>query len=460
MNFIYVYHYIYIEGIENSNIDVCTISESWLHDLIPDKFIEIPGYKILRQDRNRIIQGNRKKRGGGLIIYISNRIENCINRLDLQQNNEHIETQWFEVQFPHQKKYIIGNIYRPPDGDIDKALEIINDTIEQIKIDQNTEIFCLGDLNIDLLKPSKGRKDFYNLTSTNGLEQLIKEPTRQTSKAKTLLDVIITNSNNILDSGILHNNISDHFQIFVTRKHVKKEKIPTTFIGRNYSTYDVPTLHNTLDTIDWNLFLNENDPNEMWNIFLKNITSKIDTLYPIKHYHINQQKESWINDELMHMIIEKDRLILQAKILNTEMAWNIAKQAKNRTKNFIQRAKQTYISDTLETNKNNPKIFWRKINNILPNKKDKTTSKILLKNQQTQQIIDDKNISNYINDYFSTKGPKLAQNYRTDYSFHGPIGMNYKLRQRIYQPFRHSKIELKLYPSKGNLYSLLIKMLF
>ena len=138
--------------------------------------------------------------------------------------------------------------------------------------------------------------------------------------------------------------------------------------------------------------------------------------------HLNQQKESWINDELMHMIIEKDRLILQAKILNTEMAWNIAKQAKNRTKKFIQRAKQTYISDTLETNKNNPKIFWRKINNILPNKKDKTTSKILLKNQQTQQIIDDKNISNYINDYFSTIGPKLAQNYRTDYSFHGPIG--------------------------------------
>ena len=40
--------------IENSNIDICTVSESWLHDLIPDKFIEIPGYQIVRQDRNRI----------------------------------------------------------------------------------------------------------------------------------------------------------------------------------------------------------------------------------------------------------------------------------------------------------------------------------------------------------------------------------------------------------------------
>ena len=47
--------------IENSNIDICTVSESWLHDLIPDKFIEIPGYQIVRQDRNRIAYGDKKK---------------------------------------------------------------------------------------------------------------------------------------------------------------------------------------------------------------------------------------------------------------------------------------------------------------------------------------------------------------------------------------------------------------
>ena len=408
--------------IEESNIDICTISESWLHELVPDKFVEIPGYKFIRQDRNRILDGEKKKRGGGLITYISNKIENFINRIDLQQNNEHIESQWIEIQQPYQKKCIVGNIYRPPNGNATKALEEINNIIEKINSDQNTEIFCLGDLNIDLLKPSKHRKDFYNLTSTNGLEQLIKKPTRQTSKTKSLLDIIITNSNCIMDSGVLYNNISDHFQIFVTRKHTKKEKKTTTFKGRNYATYDIPTLHNTLDSINWNTFLNEKDPNKMWDIYLENITNKIDTLYPVKNYHINQQKESWINDELMHMIIEKDRLMLQAKIENTEMAWNIAKQARNRTKNCIQRAKKLYISDTLETNKNNPKSFWRSINQILPNKKNKTTNKILLKDQETKQMIPDENIPNYINDFFSTIGPKLAKKYRSDYFFNGPIG--------------------------------------
>ena len=79
--------------------------------------------------------------------------------------------------------------------------------------------------------------------------------------------------------------------------------------------------------------------------------------------------------------------MLQAKIENTELAWNIAKQAKNRTKNVIQRAKSAYIFNTLETNKNNPKTFWRSINNIIPNKKNKSTNRILLKDQQTHQII-------------------------------------------------------------------------
>ena len=91
--------------------------------------------------------------------------------------------------------------------------------------------------------------------------------------------------------------------------------------------------------------------------------------------------------------------MLQAKITNTEMAWNIARQAKNRTKNCIQRAKTTYISETLEANNTNPKNFWRAINKILPNNKNKSTNKILLKDSQTHKTITDDNIPNYINDY-------------------------------------------------------------
>ena len=159
----------------------------------------------------------------------------------------------------------------------------------------------------------------------------------------------------------------------------------------------------------------------MWNIYLKNITEQIDKLYPIRNFNINQQKEPWINYEIMHMIIEKDRLLSQAELLNTEHAWAHAKQAKNRTKNYIQRAKANYISDSLETNKQNPKTFWRTINGILPNKKQ-SDNNILLKDQTTNEIISDNDIPNFINTYFTSIGPKLAHNYTKSCQIIGPIG--------------------------------------
>ena len=351
--------------LENNRVDICTISETWLHELIPNAFVEIPGYILLRQDRQL---PNQTKKGGGLVIYISTKIQQYINRLDLSVCNEYIEMQWIEIQLPYQKKYFIGNIYRPPNSSTTEAITKLNSTFDQIKQIANSEMFCLEDFNIDVSKPSKDRKELFDILAENGLEQLIKKTTRQTTKSSTILDLIITNSDCVLDSGVLYNNISDHYQVYVTRKHTKKHKQPTNFLGRNYLNYNIETLQNKLDQIDWTSYEESNDPNMMWNIYLQNITQHIDDLYPIRNFHINQKKEPWVNDEIMHMIIEKDRLLLQAKLSNTDNAWKLAKQAKNRTKNLIQRAKSNYISDTLETNKQNPKTFWRTINNLLPNK--------------------------------------------------------------------------------------------
>ena len=96
--------------IENNSVDICTISETWLHDLIPNAFVTIPGYTLIRQDRTL---PNQSKRGGGLVVYLTNRIEHYINRTDLNYCDENIEMQWIEIHLPNQKKYFIGNICDP-----------------------------------------------------------------------------------------------------------------------------------------------------------------------------------------------------------------------------------------------------------------------------------------------------------------------------------------------------------
>ena len=54
--------------IEESNIDVFTISESWLTSAIPDRVFECMNYTSVRLDRSLNEEGNDKllpKRGGG-----------------------------------------------------------------------------------------------------------------------------------------------------------------------------------------------------------------------------------------------------------------------------------------------------------------------------------------------------------------------------------------------------------
>ena len=242
---------------------------------------------------------------------------------------------------------------------------------------------------------------------------------RQTFHSSTILDLIFTNSNCI--SGVLHNNISDHFQVYALRKHQKEIKVPTTFKGRDYSNFDHEILREDIERLDWVDYDLLDEPNQMWNEMMQHIVSISDTLYPNKTCNINQQKDPWINDEIMHLIIEKDALLLLAKIENTNEAWRIARQAKNRTKKCITRARSHFIQNSLENNLNDSKIFWREINKILRNKKS-GMSTINLKDQTTKIEISDKELPNYINDFFADIGPNLAKKIAEDYTFHGPIG--------------------------------------
>lgn len=56
--------------INKHNIDVLTISESWLNDQIADPVISIDNYISFRQDRKQTDLTSNNK-GGGLLIYVN-----------------------------------------------------------------------------------------------------------------------------------------------------------------------------------------------------------------------------------------------------------------------------------------------------------------------------------------------------------------------------------------------------
>ena len=296
----------------NSKAQVVTISETWLKKEWDSSLISIPGYNLLRVDRNWGDIKNDIKKGGGLCIYIKNNLN--YNDIVYSSNNtssSNIEMQWVEINIKNMRRILIVNTYRPPSGDYKNFCNIIRDSIVNSNIKNNTDIFIMGDMNIDILDTKSIAKKELDLTMKKlCLKNINKEYTRQSQYKNSCIDLIFSNSDYILNNGLLDWNISDHMGIFITRKKSKINNKKIEFEGRSYKNYIKEDFQWNIINEKWDQFYESTDPNEAWMI-LKNIN--IDEMCPIKTLKINEKRDPWISNELMERVLDKNKLLKKSK---------------------------------------------------------------------------------------------------------------------------------------------------
>lgn len=130
--------------IDKTSPDLVCICESWLSDSVSNSQIEVNGYTLFRHDRFAW------KKGGGLCIFGRDHLKLDATRLShLNVSNATIEIQVLKLQLPCTKPLIFLNTYRPPNGNITQAIEKIQFVIDSVP--SSSELYILGDLNIDLL---------------------------------------------------------------------------------------------------------------------------------------------------------------------------------------------------------------------------------------------------------------------------------------------------------------------
>ena len=109
------------------SFEILCINETRLDNTINDKTIKIPGYDIIRRDRDR--------NGGGVAIYIRS-IISYKNHIEVIPDN--LESICLEIQKPKSKPLLIVTWYRPPNSNTG----ILNDfeTLLRKLDDTNTDI--------------------------------------------------------------------------------------------------------------------------------------------------------------------------------------------------------------------------------------------------------------------------------------------------------------------------------
>ena len=301
--------------------DILTVNETRLDKSVRDYEVEIPGYDIIRLDRNR--------NGGGVAMFIRKNIPYII-RQDLVPDA--IELLCIEVRKPKSKPLLIATWYRPPNSSHDLFHKFEN--FLKLAEDENMEIIITGDLNCNFLEMPKSQATckLVDIMNIYQLQQHIKIPTRVTPITSSLIDVIFTymGDNKTLETGVIPLGISDHNLVYICRKISLPKELPKIVLSRQYKRYNVNAFNHDLNEI-FNSYPNaSNDPNELWSDFKTKFLTIADKHAPIKQRRVKSEFKPWITNEIRRLSYHRDYLKRQAIRLRSVYYETAYKKCKNK----------------------------------------------------------------------------------------------------------------------------------
>ena len=280
-----------------------------------------------------------------------------------------MEQYWIEIKRPYCKPIWFCTCYRPPSGNVKRAFEELTNALGVL--DKRTyvaEILIMGDFNINYtLKTSSEFKTIKEFEQKNILMQLIVSPTRITNRAKSTIDLVLTDMSFIDESGVLPVAISDHLPIYLIKKKTRPIKSFKLIKGRTYKQYNKNNFVDLIKTDGrWAEYWNPtNDPDKLWDIMLDIIYRAADVLCPFVNIRIRDNTPGWYTREIIEEVNLKKHFAREFRKSNSVANYNNLMRSKRKLRRMLIIAKQDLIVTSLNENRNNPRRFWRIINEDL-----------------------------------------------------------------------------------------------
>jgi hypothetical protein len=315
--------------VDDYQFDVICINETWLDDSLEDHEVLIPGYEIIRRDRN--------KYGGGVCFYIKKYLNFSIRNV-----GNAIESLWIELKF-NRKTLIVGTIYRPPSSKQEYFDNLLNEIQRAKDISEN--VIVLGDLNYDYNKENCPILYIENLFD---MKQLIDSPTRITLKTRSLLDVILTTDcEQHTDSLVIDIAVSDHCCVYTNYKlsnHICKQKHRQIHF-RDYSKFNLVSFLDDLKSCQ-SIVSGEFDHSDLelrWDAFKDDYLNVCNKHAPFKTMRLKDRKNPWVTPEIIMKMYRRDYLKRLATRNKNIDIWKQYKELRNEITSEIKTGKKTYF---------------------------------------------------------------------------------------------------------------------
>ena len=343
-------------------LDILSINETHLDTTINDFELNISGFSLYRNDRNR--------HGGGVAIYIRDEIKHKL-RSDLFVVG--LESVWVEITTDDGSSYLLCSMYRPPSSRND-YYDMMIENIELASVSDH-EIILMGDLNFDyVIDESLSSNPIHLIESLFEMTQLVENATRRTITTSTLIDVILTTaSEKHLLTGILETTFSDHYCVYtvldISKPTLSKHKHNYVKF-RDFKNFDETAFLNDVKKND--CFLNpikETDVVRGWGVWKETLLTLSHKHAPFVERRLKKRNNPWVSPDIVKLMYRRDFLHKKAVSSKDQTLWKEYQRARNNVNAAITLAKTRYYDDAIDHNKNNPRMMWKKINELIRDKK-------------------------------------------------------------------------------------------
>ena len=387
----------------NFNPTVILVSETWIYDHRPLIFC-LNNYNFINQ--------SGKGSGGGAGIFIRKDVHYQEIK-EFKLNLPNCEDIWIELTLSNNIKITVASIYRHPSYNFNGFENKLVNVLETIN-NNKRNILIGGDFNIDLQKNSKIVQNYKNNIQSQGILQLVQQPTRLNYKntRSTLLDHMYTNlpENKTVTKCIAY-DISDHFPVITYFKTFKIKPQITKKIIRDMKNFKAEEFLFELEEKIGSINHNKLSCNDLWDEFNNTFNLVLNQHAPLRYQTLKEAKRKnkpFITKEISSSLKTKQKMLNKLTKHPTNSKWSDFKSYRNKLTRTIEDSKRKYYQQQIRNTKSNTKKLWKTVNSIINLKHTNPKSKINISTDSNVIINDPQKVSNLLNSYFTSIGTELS----------------------------------------------------
>ena len=161
-----------------------------------------------------------------------------------------LEVPWYRHETAKRNIQVRGPLHY--NGTVDKFFEEYEEHLTCLPELCNYDYLALVDSNIDFLVQNGAKKKLMKFLKSHNMDQMIRNPTRITTRTQTCIDHIYSNNVDLYaHCGVVDPGLSDHCLTYIVRKHKKPSKAKKTIRIRNYCHFSETSFQYDVKNTDW-----------------------------------------------------------------------------------------------------------------------------------------------------------------------------------------------------------------